>query len=308
MSSDVFAHLSVLSEPTRARLLRTLEIEELGVGELARVVQLPQSTVSRHLKVLHGDGWVERRKEGTASLFRGAELPPDARAVWEAVRPGADARWADEDDLRIRAVVAARTVDSPTFFGRVAGEWDQVRQELFGTEFLLPTLLSLLPPDWTVLDLGTGTGSTLVELAPVVRRVIGVDREQVMLDAASRRCADLGAVELVHASLDDLPLDDGSVDAALCMLVLHHLQDVPPVLAEAARVLRPGGALVILDMVEHDRTEYRQAMGHHHLGFAEEALCSWLSEAGFGSVRFRRLPAHPEAKGPPLFVTVARLA
>jgi len=304
--SDIFDRLPVISEPTRARLLRVLAHVELGVGELGRVVQLPQSTVSRHLKVLHTDGWVERRKDGTANLFRLSEdLPVGAEVLWPAVQQAAESRWGAEDDHRLDAVIAARTVDSQTFFGRNAERWEEMRTELFGQGFQLATLASLLPSDWTVLDLGVGTGSIAAELAPVVCRVIGVDREQAMLDAASRRCEAYPNVELVQASLDDLPLDEDVVDAALCMLVLHHLADVPAVLAEARRVVRPGGKLVILDMMEHDREAYRQTMGHAHLGFSEVGLCEALNEAGFEQGLWRRLPADLGVAGPALFVVVA---
>jgi len=301
--SDIFDRLPVLGEPTRARLLRVLAQEELGVGELARVVQLPQSTVSRHLKLLLNDGWVQRRREGTASLFRLQEsLPQGAEILWPAVREAAHARFGTEDDHRLAAVLAARTGEGATFFGRNAERWEEVRAELFGTSYVLPTLLSLLPRDWTVLDLGTGTGSTAAELAPVVERVIGVDREQAMLDAAGVRCEDLDNVDLLRASLDDLPLPDACVDAALCMLVLHHVSDVDAVLAEACRVLEPGGRLVVLDMVEHDRADYRQSMGHAHLGFSQDALRQAMQRAGFGDIRWRRLPADVHAQGPGLFV------
>ncbi|MFK7927055.1 MAG: ArsR/SmtB family transcription factor [Myxococcota bacterium] len=305
--SDIFDRLPVISEPTRARLLRVLAHVELGVGELGRVVQLPQSTVSRHLKVLHTDGWVDRRKDGTANLFRLSEdLPQGAGVLWPAVQQAADRRWGTEDDHRLDAVIAARTVDSQTFFGRNAERWEEMRTELFGQGFQLATLVSLLPSDWTVLDLGVGTGSMAAELAPSVGRVIGVDREQAMLDTAARRCEAFANVELVQASLDDLPLDENVVDAALCMLVLHHLADVPAVLAEARRVVRPGGKLVLLDMMEHDREAYRQTMGHAHLGFSEAGLCDMLACAGFADTQWRRLPADLGVAGPALFVVVAR--
>ena len=304
--TDALDRLAALVEPIRVRLLRALAAEELGVGELARVVQLPQSTVSRHLKVLHTDGWVTRRKDGTASLFRLAEaLPPGGDALWPAIAAAAEVRWGPEDDLRLRAVLDARSTDSSTFFGQVAGRWEEVRAELFGVDYALPTLLTLLPPSWTVLDLGTGTGSVAAELAPVVAKVIAVDREQAMLDAAAARLAGVGNVELLRASLDDLPLDDASVDAALASLVLHHQPEVGPVLREARRVVRPGGRLVVLDMIDHDRDEYRVAMGHRHLGFAPDALAAAMVAAGFTSVAWRALPASPAAKGPPLFVVGA---
>ncbi|TVQ91646.1 MAG: methyltransferase domain-containing protein [Deltaproteobacteria bacterium] len=304
--SDVLDRLPAIVEPTRARLLRTLSREELGVGEIAMVVQLPQSTVSRHLKVLHTDGWLDNRREGTASLFRMAEvLPPGAAALWEVVREATEARWALEDDLRLRAVLDARVVDAEAFFGQVAGRWEEVRSGLFGTTYVLPTLLALLPEAWTVLDLGTGTGSMAAELAHAVRRVIAVDREQAMLDAARARLEGLDNVDLIRASLHDLPLPDASVDAALCSLVLHHQARLDPILAEARRVLKPGGRVVILDMVEHDRAEYRASMGHHHLGFSEQTLRQALARSGFCEARWRALPAEPGAKGPPLFIATA---
>ncbi|MFT7520572.1 MAG: ubiquinone/menaquinone biosynthesis C-methylase UbiE [Kiritimatiellia bacterium] len=307
--NDIFARLSVLAEPTRARLLRVLECEELGVGELANVVQLPQSTVSRHLKVLHGDGWLDRRKDGTASLFRVAlDLPVGASALWPAVRGQAQELWADEDDLRMRAVIAARHVDSATWFGRMAEHWDGVRQDLFGVDFTFSTLLSLVPDHWTVLDLGCGTGAVVAQLALGVREVIGVDRERAMLEAAVKRCDGLGNVRLHMASLDALPLEDDSVDAALCMLVLHHQALIGSVLNEARRVLRPGGRLVVLDMVEHERSEYRQSMGHHHLGFSELAVFGAFESAGLRPVSYRRLAAQPEARGPGLFVAIAKVS
>lgn len=307
--SDIFDRLPVLADPTRARLLRVLAQEELGVGELARVVQVPQSTVSRHLKVLRTDGWVARRREGTASLFRLVqELPPGGSEVWPAVQAAADLRWSGEDDHRLAAVLAARGGDPTTFFGRNAERWEEVRTELFGTAYALPTVATLLPGDWTVLDLGTGIGTTAAELAPGVQRVIGVDREQAMLDAAAVRCEAFDNVELVRASLDDLPLPDACIDAALAMLVLHHVEDVEAVLAEAHRVLVSGGRLVVLDMIEHDRAEYRHTMGHVHLGFAEPALADLFSRVGFVQVRRRRLPADVGAQGPPLFIVDGRKA
>lgn len=306
LMSDTLDRLAVLVEPVRARLLRLLSVEELGVGEIARVVQLPQSTTSRHLKVLHTDGWVTRRREGTASLFRLADaLPPGADAIWPAVHQAAQARWAAEDDLRLRAVLDARVVDSSSFFGRVAGRWEELRAELFGADYALPTLLSMVPPQWTVLDLGTGTGSIAADLAPVVSRVIAVDREQAMLDAAAARLEGVDNVELIQASLEDLPLEEQSVDAAIALLVLHHQPTIRPVLREAWRVLRPCGRFVVLEMLLHDREEYRATMGHQHLGFDPAELVGELGMAGFVAPSWRILPASPSAKGPPLFVVSA---
>lgn len=309
--SPLLDRLSVLSDPTRLRLLRVLEGEELGVGELGRVLQLAQSTVSRHLKVLHDGGWLARRSEGTANYFRLAvdALDGDAARLWALVRDQAGAGEPFASDLRrARGLVALREADAQAFFARHAGRWDGLRRDLFGDAFVLPTLLALLPPGLVVADLGCGTGEVVAALAPVVRRVTGVDREPAMIEAAARRTAELGNVALHAASLDALPLADASLDAATLMLVLHHVVDLGAVLAEVARVLRPGGRLVVLDMQAHDREEYRRTMGHQHLGFARPELARTATAAGLALETWRPLPASAEALAPPLFVAVLRPA
>lgn len=301
----IFGRLSSLADPARVRLLRLLEREALTVGELVRVVRLPQSTVSRHLKVLYEQGWVARRQEGAASWFRleVPALPAEARELWTLVRD--ETRDLDpEDHGRMEAVVALREVDSARFFERVGGGWDVLRRQLYGDDFTGHALLALLSPDLVVADLGCGTGQALAALAPNVRRAIGVDREQGMLDTAALRLAGLPNVELRRGGLDALPLADGEVDAALCMLVLHHVEPLVPAFAEIARVLAPGGRCVLVDMERHDHTEYRQTMGHRHLGFTAAVIETDARAAGLRLLSHRPLPPAPEALGPPLFVAV----
>lgn len=305
--SELQAHLNTLSEPIRVRLLAVLERQELDVGELTRVLQLPQSTVSRHLKALRLAGWIRRRAEGTSGLFR---MQPDALSeqatqLWSLVRDDfAATHQAEEDQSRLRAVLEARRVDSQTFFGQLRERWDALRRELFGNDFLLPTLLSLLPEGLVVADLGCGTGEAVAALAPVCDRVIGVDRERAMLDAAAARAGHQRGVELRQGGLEDLPLADAEVDVALCMLVLHHVVDPERAIREIRRVLKPGGRAVVLDMVAHDREAYRQTMGHQHLGFSEAAIAAHASAAGLTLASWRPLPPSPDAQGPPLFIAV----
>ena len=305
----IYTHLSTLSDPVRVRMLRLLEREELGVGELASVVQLPQSTVSRHLKALHTDGWVQRRAEGAAALlsFDVAAITDDARALWELVgRAGADEETMRHDLARVAAVLAGRRVDSRAWFGRVAGRWGEVRRGLYGASFLAPTLAGMLPRDWVVVDLGCGPGDTAALLAPAVARVVAVDQEQAMLDAAAARLEGHSNVELVRAELTALPLADASVDAALCLFVLHHVAEPAEALAEAGRVLRPGRAVTVLDMQGHDLAAYRQSMGHAHLGFSAEDLRAHGAAAGLTLEAYCPLAPDPEAQGPPLFVATLR--
>lgn len=310
MSIPLYERLALLSEPLRARMLRVLEQAELSVGELARVLQTSQPTVSRHLKQLHAAGLVHTRKVGTASLVRldPRELPEGAGALWDLVRAELEAEAVDprsqlaEDARRLDGVLAQRAGDSEALFRMLGSRWDEVRQELFGAAYVLPALLALLPEGQVIADLGCGTGAMLPLLAPVAGRLLGVDREEAMLAVAAERCSGLPNVELRQGLLDALPLQGGSVDLALCQLVLHHVRELPPVFAEVARVLRPGGRFVLLDMVAHDRDELRATMGHVHPGFDEDTVRGLAVGAGLRLRSFRVLPPDPEAQGPGLFV------
>jgi ArsR family transcriptional regulator len=301
------ALLRDLSDRVRLRMLRILEAEELAVGEVASVLRVAQSTVSRQLKVLAVGGWVESRNVGTATLYRmrpADDLAAAARTFWRAARDVVSGTEVEEDRRRLRDVVAARVTDSQAFFGRVAGEWDDLRRRLFGAEFTARGLLALLPTDWVVADLGCGTGNASELLAPNVERVIAIDSSEAMLKAARKRLGAARNVEFRTGAMERLPLKDGSVDATACFLVLHHVEDTGSAVREMQRVLRTGrggGAALIVDMVEHDRKEFRHTMGHKHLGFRPEAIASAMMEAGFARSRIELLPADPEGRGPTLF-------
>lgn len=307
--------LVALGEMVRLRILRMLEREELSVGEVARIVQLPQSTVSRHLKVLGDGGWLAKRTEGTATFYRLVldDLPRPSRELWLVVReqlggPSGSGTTPElaEDVRRLAAAIAERRQDSQAFFGRVAGQWDDVRSELFGSRFTAESLLTLLPQSWTVVDIGCGTGNVSELLSPLVKRVIAVDASAAMLKAAQKRLEGRGNVEFVRGDLEKLPLKDASVEAAVTFLVLHHVPELAGALREMRRVLKPGGSALIVDMVEHDRQTYRHTMGHHWLGFNEANLSEELRSAGFVDERFVPLTPDADAKGPGLFACVAK--
>jgi ArsR family transcriptional regulator len=298
-------------------MLRLLDRHELTVSELCAVLQLPQSTVSRHLKTLGDAEWVTSRRDGTSRYYTVAvaDLPrrSDAKAgdaaraqIWELTRTQiADGAGAGQDERRLATVLAKRSQTSREFFATAAGKWDRVRAELFGADFAAPALLGLLPRDWIVADLGCGTGAMVATLAPHVHRVIGVDASAEMLAAAGERTAALDNVELRAGSLEALPIDDHTVDAALLTLVLHHLPSPAAALVEAARVLKPGGRLLIVDMAPHDHEEYRQQMGHIWLGFSAGQIQRWLADAGFEPAHVFALSPVADAMGPALFAASA---
>lgn len=311
--STLASLLGSLSDPSRLRMARLLEKHELSVGEIAQVFQIAQSTASRQLKLLSDADWLSKRSEGPATLYQLIcdELTPQARAVWGTLRAQlGDSNDVEEDDRRTVAVLDERKTDSNNFFGRVRGEWDHLRSELFGARFTSAALLSLIRPDWTVADIGCGTGNVAELLSPVVARVIAVDQSAPMLDAARQRLAGRGNVDFVQAALTELPVQSASVDAAVCMLVLHHIDDVAKAIIQLARVLRSsrgGGILTVVDMVAHDRDEYRRTMGHRHQGFSKATMLAMLYEGGFREATYYDLPAEPQARGPGLFVATGRL-
>ena len=308
MEAAIFDDLVALSDATRCRMLLVLERHELTVSELCAVLQLPQSTVSRHLKTLLDAEWVSSRRDGTSRYYTLAldERGPATRRLWSLLReqvsltPGAD-----QDARRLRGVLGRRQSKSQEFFASAAGQWDRLRQDMFGRASHLQALPGLLDAAWVVGDLGCGTGQVAAALAPFVKQVIAVDRSSDMLDAARRRVRDLPNVDVRRGELEALPIVDGALDAATLLLVLHHLPDPVEALGEAARVLRPGGRLLISDMLPHDREAYRQQMGHVWLGFGEDTLHKLLGNAGFDHVRIAAMPADPDAKGPALFVAGA---
>ncbi len=219
--------MTALADPTRSRLLLALERNELTVNELRSILQLPQSTISRHLKMLSGEGWLEARAEGTSRHYRIAtdSLDPASRKLWHLVRDEVmHTTAADQDARRTQAVLAERSTKSQQFFSTSAGQWDRMRLEL-----------------------------------------------------------------------------DGEVDVALLFLVLHYAAEPARVIAEAVRVLRPGGRLLVLDMMPHDRQDLRQTMGHLWQGFDRAMLGGWMQSAGLDGFRYNPLPADPDAKGPTLF-------
>ena len=304
----IFDDLTALSDATRSRMLLILERHELTVTELCAVLQLPQSTVSRHLKTLADTSWVTSRRDGTSRYYTLAldERDVHTRRLWSLLREQiATTAGADQDARRLKGVLGRRQSKSEEFFASAAGQWDRLRRELFGAASALHALPALVDSRWTIGDLGCGTGETSAALAPFVAQTVAVDRSGEMLQAARRRLRDLPNVDVRRGELEALPIADGELDAAVMMLVLHHVPDPGAVLQEAARTLKPRGRFVLCDMLPHDHEEYKQQMGHVWLGFGDDQLRRLLGAAGFTDIRIVPLPADPGAKGPALFVASA---
>jgi ArsR family transcriptional regulator len=303
----VHDRLATLADPTRGRILLTLEQQELTVTELCAVLSLPQSTVSRHLRVLSDEGWVTSRQDGTSRFYsRNATLDVGADRLWSVVSDDLRQDSAHQRDMvRLQDVMAQRRARSREFFAGAAAGWDGLRQELFGSAVGGGALLGLLDPSWVVGDLGCGSGHVSALVAPFVARVIGVDASAEMLAQARTRLGHPGDVDLRVGELEQIPIADHELDAAVISLVLHHASDPRRVLGEAHRVLKARGRLLLVDLSPHNETEYRERFGHVWLGFSETQVRDWIQDAGFSGVRILALPRDPGAHGPELFAATA---
>lgn len=304
--------LQTLADSTRVRLLRLLEAQELSVSELCSVVQLPQSTVSRHLKVLSGDRWISGRRDGTNHLYRTdvSGWCEARQSLWDWVREQADTLTGKQDQQRLSQVLAQRS-RSQQFFHSTAEQWDRLRVELFGKHIDSFVLAASLPADSVVGELGCGSAPLCRLAAPFVRQAIAVDSSQAMLAAArqgilsSTGVERLSNIRLVQAELSDTTLDDDQLDTAWLVLVLPYIDNPVEVLQEAKRVLKPGASLIVVDLLPHDRAHYRLEMGHLRQGVSPEQLAEWFTSSGLQAGVCRTLPPDPAAKGPALFAAVA---
>ncbi len=298
--------LQTLADATRVRLLRLLEQEELSVSELCAIIQLPQSTVSRHLKVLIADQWLESRRDGTNHLYRIDRVlwSENRVSLWQWVRQQADSPTTALDQQRLASVLAERS-RSEAFFSSAAEQWDKLRVELFGKQLDAVAMAACLPSDAVVGELGCGSAPLCQLVAPFVEIAYAIDNSAAMLAAARSSLEKYNNVHLRSGSLTDLPLEDRMLDAAWLVLVLAYLPDPVGVLREAARVLKPNRSLVIVDLLPHERSAYKIEMGHLRLGVDREELTGWLEHAGMKLMRYFPLPPDSQAKGPALFSAVA---
>jgi ArsR family transcriptional regulator len=299
-----------LGDPTRVRLLALLEREELAVHELMEVLGMAQSRVSRHLGILREAGLIRDRREGTYALYRleGPANGPWADAWALARRELAADPVAERDHVALARVLEARAARSRSFFDSVGPEWDALRKVWNDDTLRARALARVLPRDLVVADVGTGTGTLALELAAAGMRVVAVDHSKAMLDATRRKVeASRARVELRLGEAEALPLEDAEVDAAFAHLVLQYLPSPARALAELARVVKPGGAVVVVDFVRHDQEWMRQELGVVHMGFAPDEVRRDLAAAGLEHVRIEVQP--PAQRGgdlPATFIADAR--
>lgn len=312
MSSETLQKVfKTLADPTRLRILRLLAEQELAVQELMEVLGMAQSRVSRHLGILREAGLLADRREGTWSLYRFEKPAPGPwQEAWALARAALDSEAQTQRDLAALAqVVAARVTRSPSFFDTVGPEWDTLRKVWNDALLRARAVTRLVPPGLRVLDLGTGTGVLARELAEAGLQVVAVDHSTAMLAAARSKLQEMGTagVELRQGDASDLPLADAEVDAAFAHMVLQYLASPIEAVREMARVVRPGGRVVVVDFVRHDREWMRQELGVLWMGFAPEEIRAHMEATGLAEVRTSiQPPLARRADLPDTFIADAR--
>jgi ArsR family transcriptional regulator len=288
------ALFQALADPTRLRILALLRSMELSVGELAQLLGQSQPRVSRHVRILSDSGLVGRRKEGswvylqlaepgrTESLFDLArEVDPDAKQIFAA------------DAARLDTIRADRAEAARRYFEAHAATWESVRSLHIADAEIERAIAELLEerPLGALLDIGTGTGRMLELFAPKADSAIGIDRSSEMLRLARVKLDEAGisGASLRQGDMYALPLGDSSADSIILHQVLHYAQQPGSAIVEAARVLVPGGQLLVIDFAQHDRAELKEQDAHLRLGFADDAMRGWFSAAGLNLDRIERL-------------------
>lgn len=303
----ILTQTKALADETRLRLLGVLAAHELNVGEIVQVLDMGQSRISRHLKILMDAGLLACQRHGLWAFYSSSSAN-GSRALLAAVLEGLkDLPEHRQDMERAAQVLNDRRLSTTRFFDSVASDWNRLSREMLGDFALGPVIMKNLSASearkGTVVDLGCGPGLLLGHLAGAAGRVIGVDNSSRMLDAAAKLLPEGPEVSLRIGDLEHLPLRDGEADAAIMSLVLHHLPAPQQGIVEMGRVVRPGGQAVLADFLLHDNEALRTRYGDRWLGFSPDDLSVWLERAGFRELACER---HPVNLGLTLMVITAR--
>ena len=272
-----------LADPTRLRIVALLRAMELSVGELAQVLGQSQPRVSRHIRILVDSGLAIRRKEGSWVFLAPApsSLAVPLFALLDAAIAGEGDHWAKADTARLAAVRADRAAAAAQYFAGHADQWDAIRSLHVSDNAVEDRMKAMLGARiGRLVDIGTGTGRMIELFGPAADHAIGFDRSPEMLRLARAKLDGQRAFELRQGDISALPMADASADTVILHQVLHFIPAPEAALAEAARLLAPGGRLLIADFAPHEREELRAQDAHARLGFSDAQIANWFAASG----------------------------
>ena len=299
--TDLLDIFRALADPTRLRIIALLREMELAIGELAAVLGQSQPRVSRHVRILVEAGLVERRREGSWVFLRIVTSGLIGEAIASARGWPTSQREAlviAYDARRLAAVRAERVAAAERYFADHAAEWDAIRSRHVAESEVEAAMLAMVAGRRLghLLDIGTGTGRMAEIFAPSARRITALDRSPEMLRFARAKLADKGiSIDLVQGDFLNLPVPDASIDSIVIHQALHFAHEPDRVIAEAGRVLRGGGHLLIVDFAPHDQEDLRTLAAHARLGFSDAQIRGWLASAGLLLEATQKLEGGPLA-------------
>ena len=300
--------LRALSDPTRLRILNLLEKNELSVHELQEITRMGQSRISTHLGLLQESGFLESRREGKRTFYKStSHADPTTREFLQlATRGAAELPESGPDQQNLNRILVRRTQQAQVYFNQVAGRFDRSYGPGRSWQAFGQLLLRVLPP-LVIADLGAGEGLLSELLARRAKKVIAVDNSERMVEygANQARKNKLKNLEFRLGDLETPPIDPESVDLIVLSQALHHAADPEKAIQSAARILRPGGQIMILDLLRHNFEQARELYGDRWLGFSELELQTWLEKAGLKKIE---LTVVAREDHPPHFQTVLAAA
>ena len=284
---DIIKQFKALSDPTRLRLLNMLAHYELNVNEIVSIVEMIQSGVSRHLKILLEAGLLASRKDGSF-IYYAANKEGDAldliRFTMARVRTDT---VCSRDVERAMQSIALRKNRTKRFFKTVAPQWDRLKKEVLGNLDLTHAIIERIQGCGVVADLGCGTGEMLSRLLTRQNtRLIGVDASPEMLEQARIRLPEKQTLELRLGELENLPMRDQEADAVAMSMVLYHIVEPEKSIMEVARVLKGGGRFVLADFSRHDQEEIKALIGGSWLGFTQDQISGWIGRHGLSLIEY----------------------
>ncbi|MCP3940789.1 MAG: metalloregulator ArsR/SmtB family transcription factor [Desulfobacteraceae bacterium] len=292
---EIIKQFKALSDPTRLRLLNILNHYELNVNEIVFIVDMIQSGVSRHLKILLEAGLLVLRRDGSFIYYSANKTPSTFPLIDLACNHIEKETVCARDLQRAKQSITIRKKRTKRFFRTVAPQWDRLKKEVLGNFDLNGILKQMALPGTCVADLGCGTGEMLGSLSFVDKKnLIGVDSSPAMLEQARIRLPNLEAIDLRLGELENLPMKDQEVDTVIMSMVLYHIFEPEKSIHEVFRVLKPGGLFLLADFEKHEQENIKKIIGGSWLGFGKSQIKTWLSLSGFSLKSFSR---HEVEKG-----------